>query len=516
MLTSIPAKSEKCKGAMVATAIGDALGWPNERRGGNQSKVKGQGGYFSEWTRKCRKYGYHSERILAGEYSDDTQLTLSVARSIILGDCVNVLAKKELPYWLTYERGGGKALLTAAQECKKGRFWWQSFPEDYYDAGGNGGVMRILPHVIAFDANFNIEDLISDVINDCIITHGHPRAILGATCYAFALYYLLKKESILGIGELVESLIEGSDIWGRFPERVVFDDWFSTLNDKIGRDNYLDEWNRVCSNMINQLKYVKASLEKGLIADDKTVLSNLGCFSKQNGAGDITILSAVYLASKYAVNPVLGIKIPAFSEGADTDTLASITGGLLGMLCGEDWIPNDWKAVQDYDCLIHVTELLLGKGGDMTLGTLKNGNDDKNLWMKTPIGRMKKINSHTIISSNKMIIVNKYQSSLGQTIYAKECQVNSVKKRVPNMQLSIDEIYDPLSKASNAKDTSIILTRDAIEKMGKEKILKNKSFGKILSIISLLFTGDKSADAIAKELKTDKDTVECIKKYIFK
>ena len=35
MSTKIPTQIEKCKGAMLATAIGDALGWPNEQRSRN-------------------------------------------------------------------------------------------------------------------------------------------------------------------------------------------------------------------------------------------------------------------------------------------------------------------------------------------------------------------------------------------------------------------------------------------------------------------------------------------------
>ena len=38
MSTTIPTHNNKCRGAMLATAIGDALGWPNEIRSNNKSK----------------------------------------------------------------------------------------------------------------------------------------------------------------------------------------------------------------------------------------------------------------------------------------------------------------------------------------------------------------------------------------------------------------------------------------------------------------------------------------------
>ena len=86
MSTMIPNQTDKCKGAMLATAIGDALGWPNEMNSKNRIKKPKVSDFFVEWTRNCRHPRWHDERILAGEYSDDMQMTLSVARSIIAGD----------------------------------------------------------------------------------------------------------------------------------------------------------------------------------------------------------------------------------------------------------------------------------------------------------------------------------------------------------------------------------------------------------------------------------------------
>ena len=104
MAITIPTQIEKCKGAMLATAIGDALGWPNEPRSKNRIEKPKVNDFFVEWTRSCKEPRWHDERILPGEYSDDTQMTLSVARSIIVGDWERFLAEKELPFWLRYER----------------------------------------------------------------------------------------------------------------------------------------------------------------------------------------------------------------------------------------------------------------------------------------------------------------------------------------------------------------------------------------------------------------------------
>ena len=86
-MSNIPSIREKCTGALLASAIGDSLGWPYEFRARNvQNNLSMGDGHFIDWNRKSGgRYWSHSETILAGEYSDDTQMILAVSRSIISG-----------------------------------------------------------------------------------------------------------------------------------------------------------------------------------------------------------------------------------------------------------------------------------------------------------------------------------------------------------------------------------------------------------------------------------------------
>jgi ADP-ribosylglycohydrolase len=96
---------ERFRGAILGLAVGDALGWPNEFPG-HRTKPATR---FIEWEKLVggRFWGYR-DRILPGEYSDDTQLTLALARSVLRtgGLDVEKFAYEELPLWLQYERGG--------------------------------------------------------------------------------------------------------------------------------------------------------------------------------------------------------------------------------------------------------------------------------------------------------------------------------------------------------------------------------------------------------------------------
>lgn len=539
----IPGQMEKCKGAMLGTAIGDALGWPNEPRAKNRKKHIEVSDCFVEWTRSSNNPRWHDEKILPGEYSDDTQLTLSVARSIITGDWERFFAEKELPFWLRYERGGGSALLKAAKTLKRGSLPWQSdYARDYFNAGGNGAAMRILPHVIAAAEKPDIQKLMLDVAKNTRITHGHPRAFLGAACYAYALDYLLKKDSVLEYGELVGAILDGQTAWGAVPDSGVFGDWIYTAQRFCNYD-FSTEWASSLERMAARLKYIQGSLKKGLILDDKKVLTELECFAKANGAGDVATLAAIYLSSRYANNPSLGIKIPAFSFGADTDTIASMTGGLLGMLSGTSWIPVEWQIVQDHDCLLRMTELLLASNKKEAAeeNSAKAG-IQKNLWTTTPIGKMTLINSkHVPNGKNGDVIIEKWQTMLGQVLYTKTFQRSApslpdhqfdrpaksdqqtIQEVVP-IQMCIQENLTTLQQTTGGKSQDITtqkrqqrfsLTPAAIaELLDRPKFAMNFSLRKALIIADCLMEGKLNQAEIAKQFKVQESVVEQLSNYI--
>ena len=121
----------------------------------------------------------------------------------------------------------------------------------------------------------------------------------------------------------------------------------------------------------------------------------------------MAILAAIYLVSRYANNPVLGMKVPASSVGIDTDTIASIIGGLLGMLCGTDWIPPEWTIVQDYKCLNLITEMLLSDNSKQTKNLeLENTSEGSSNWVHTAIGRARCLEA-TEVQSGKYSTVTK-------------------------------------------------------------------------------------------------------------
>ena len=175
---------EKVHGALLGAAVGDALGWPQEQnagRIGNREPITGAL-TFQAWRRRCGgRFQPYEESIGAGEYSDDTQLLLATVRSLLHGEhWAQYLSHHELPLWLIYERGGGGATKRAAATWQRDiKPWSEENAKQrvrYFEAGGNGVAMRILPHVLAYGQTEN--QMLRDVIRNGILTHGHPRALL--------------------------------------------------------------------------------------------------------------------------------------------------------------------------------------------------------------------------------------------------------------------------------------------------------------------------------------------------
>ena len=102
----------KAEGAFLALAAGDALGWPQEIARNFQGNLESKGAHveFKGWTRRSGgRFQPYEENIYPGDYSDDTQLTLAVARSRTNhgSEWWKAFTKVELPLWTLSTNGVG-------------------------------------------------------------------------------------------------------------------------------------------------------------------------------------------------------------------------------------------------------------------------------------------------------------------------------------------------------------------------------------------------------------------------
>ena len=389
----------KYKGSIKLSAIGDALGWITEFEK-NPLTLRDKFGIekvdkFYTWKKTVggRFYGF-IDTIKEGSYSDDTQLLLAVARSIKKDGSLdhNYFAKIELANWLDYARGGGRTIKIAANKISRKSVKWNTnffsytvngSNYDYKQSGANGAAMRVLP--IALANLGNMEKIKTEIFCNSIITHGHPRAILGAMLYGYA------------INQIV--VIRPEDFnWENYIKQIGLDfpkKFELSFVNKIEIREWLMEWNKSSNKTFenlysetiietqNLLRFVYQSIMQNLPVQD--TLKKIGCFDPATrGSGIATVIAGIYLASKFHNKPIDAIITSVNALGSDTDSIAAFTGGLLGALHGHSIIPEKWKLVQDISYLDKVAERLLAISEDRLQETTDNSMT-KNKQLNNPL-----------------------------------------------------------------------------------------------------------------------------------
>lgn len=351
---------------LVGAAVGDAMGWPYERRDRTRSlpplsQVSGQ---FFAWRRMAgSRFRPIVEDVGPGEYSDDTQMLIAVARARLTAgeQWLPWLQRVEWPFLLDYERGAGAGVKRACRAWEKQGLAWGNRADDqdkYFAAGANGAAMRMAPHVIAHHQS-TFGYLAHDVVHDAATTHGHPRALLGALVHAYALWVSLRQPAPLAYGWLVEAVLDGLKDWREPVWQGLDPRWLDGASQAFP-DGYARVWDDTLQEVEELLDSARASLESGALSAPSAFLETHGLTrTKTRGSGTLCAVAAVYLAARSASSPERGVGVPARQEGADTDTLASMTAGLLGAGLGQEWLGSYGRSVQDAPLLNMLAENLL-------------------------------------------------------------------------------------------------------------------------------------------------------------
>lgn len=344
--------SERSRAAFVAAAVGDALGWPFEGRAVSLPKNAEDLGYVA-WKKKSGgRFNPHLEYIAAGNYSDDTQLILATGRSLTTQtEWWRDFAEIELPFWTTYERGGGGATKRAAALWATGSAPWQAekggFSIKYFEAGGNGVAMRVLPHCIISASASSYHDTASEIFANGVTTHGHPRALVGALAYGFCCWQALRLSGTLEYGDLIQQALDHCDEWSAMPDiSAYWPTWKDAALNYV--PDYQNQWKVTVSEMISLLEIALSGIHKGALVSQRFVLEELGAYDKKvGGAGTVSAASAIFMASRHAASPLEGLISAATAVGTDTDTIASMTGAILGAVNGQEWLSRFRNETQD-------------------------------------------------------------------------------------------------------------------------------------------------------------------------
>lgn len=294
------------RGTFLGGAIGDALGFPFE--GSSPPYMMALGDAVTSRFERHRS-GYFP----AGQYSDDTQLTLATAAAITQAGEFSgeALAAAFIPLWRENRIvGRGVATTQAIEQLMSGAADWQSSGVEEGRAG-NGAAMRAAPLGL-WDYD-DPEQLVEHVTLASRITHTDSRAVAGAVAVAAAVAYNVTHRDVI-LGEFIDHLCGA----------------VTPIDEGLAR--HLRELPRLLS--VRQ--------EQAL--DEISTLGLEGPY-RESGEGITPFVVPSVMVSFYfflrSPNDYVETVRGCLLAGGDVDTTAAIAGSVSGALNGEAALPSN-------------------------------------------------------------------------------------------------------------------------------------------------------------------------------
>lgn len=328
-------------------AWGDALGFPTELVNPEllERRLDGRslGALPFAWPRRVGGRMGPVVKLPAGAYSDDTQLRLAVGRCVRAAGQFDVEAfsKIELSVFLAYQLGAGRGTKTAAQELsRRGARWYMPFFDKsgsrYVDGGGNGAAMRIQPHVWSSPAR-RPETYLPSVVRDTVVTHGHPRALVGSMLHALCLGTALHEREVAGPhrwAQMGRYLQIGADLVLR--DQVLADRWMFEWERRAQR-SWSAAFEETVSEVVEQLEVAASMSERASVGEYLPLVRDLGGLDpRTRGSGTTSAVLALWVAWRGQADAESALRNCAGLLGSDTDTVATMAGALLGAVADDD------------------------------------------------------------------------------------------------------------------------------------------------------------------------------------
>lgn len=296
-------------GCMLGLAVGDALGFPTEFRSHEQIlKAFGPQGvtdmvalHDPRWPEPPYILG---TRHPAGTYSDDTQMTIAVARGLLEAPdestdaTMNAIARFFVDWSRSDDnnRAPGGTCMTGCANLAQGVPWREA---GVADSKGCGSAMRVAPIGLVFWRDQ--ARLLELAKSSSLLTHGHPAGIAGAAAAALLVALALEKQS----------------------PSVMHAMLIETLG---GQAKDLDRRLEQLPAMLEQppeIALSEAGLGESWVAEE-AVVSALYCFWRSPADFARTVLTAA-------------------NTNGDSDSIACIAGAISGAFNGLDSIPLNWR-----------------------------------------------------------------------------------------------------------------------------------------------------------------------------
>src|SRR3989338_7159194 len=327
-------KLENYQSVFLGCAIGDALGMPVE--GWKPQQIKRYATRITDFIDAVEvrdrdgalirqdefgKLGYYNLELQAGQYTDDTILTLALAESLIAEQGINIedIAQRQLAEYTKRQREDGtvrEGFGGTTREAFKNLLAGKSPYESGVVGGpGNAPAMKMSPLGLYMDAAGKYEEGLQFAEAVGRITHLDPRSIVSGVVQAHAIYTLLQGA---GRDEFVQSL---EDVCKRYEKPITTE---FPLHDK--------------GNLTSRLEWIANHKD----ADDAEAHKLIGSSSNVFQSYPF----AVFMFQKYWNEPMEGL-IETVNYGGDCDTTGAMYGALAGAKNGM-FFPSQWLRSEEH------------------------------------------------------------------------------------------------------------------------------------------------------------------------
>lgn len=311
-------------GSIVGLAVGDALGYPHEFRSVAQVRRElgpdGITGFVALKDARFTRPFFAGPDHPAGTFTDDTQMSLAVAEALIeskgksRAEVMGAMGRAFVEWYFSDDnnRSPGEATGIACERLRGGAAWSDS---GVLGSKGCGANMRVAPIGLFYEDL----DVVVDVARDSArITHDHPAACEGAAAAALAVALALRGVRVAAIHAEIVKRCSGRS--------AAFDDVIARVPAAIAH----------------------APQDVLVDGDHGARPHALG----EAWVADEAIACALYCAWRHEDDFAAGVLEAANTDG-DSDSIACITGSILGARLGVDAVPRGWARDVEKSAHLH-------------------------------------------------------------------------------------------------------------------------------------------------------------------
>ncbi len=315
---------DRARGMIFGLALGDALGWPVEFMGRPEILAN---------------YGRSGIQAPPDPalYTDDTQMTAAVAEALIeaghrdLDVLMGAVARNFIGWKrdpTTPQRAPGATSIRGVNALERGAPWREA---GVRDSKGCGGCMRVAP--VGYLYQYEPGRMQTIARAQGVLTHRHPTS--DAACMAAA--YLIK----LALENVAPA---------EYPQRVL--KFVSGM---------APEFDAAIERVVEALEW----------ADEETALNHVGPTRGGGWIAEEAMAMALYCVMRHPNDYMAAVRLGANISG-DSDSVASIAGGIMGARLGASAIPAEWLArLENRPYLLDLAERLARKKAEMVAAAAK-------------------------------------------------------------------------------------------------------------------------------------------------